>query len=467
MFGKMPKEAQRSSKLSGAGLVALSQAREQEVPRSSKPSGANAVALSQAREQEAPRSSKLSGAGLVALSQAREQAPRSSKPSGANAVALSQAREQDAPRSSKPPGAAMPHLARVSIKLNSTEALLKAAKEGNLKTLRDLLRNGTDINYQDENGWSALHHACENNQLFAVQELVKWKANIEIKKSPAHGSLTPLHVAAYFGYLDIVKFLIASGADPLSRDGRNYTPLKWAELNSRHGTIHYLTEQERVLIASRKTPKITSSDITVTALYDFKASESDELSFFTGEQIKITNQSDEGWWIGTSLQTGKSGMFPANYVEANVSSFDEDFEPRKDELIEPLSTLSLTSDQQGASLSSSSPEIDHTPASIVSPNSQTHAEERTKTYEIRTYNEGELIKTQIYKEPLSIDDTDSKKAENKKSLPPLRLFGSKVGSVSTEPYFCSGSNTLFAPPKTESYTYTPDPNRPIGARSAR
>ncbi|KAI9171950.1 Drebrin-like protein [Paramyrothecium foliicola] len=52
---------------------------------------------------------------------------------------------------------------------------------------------------------------------------------------------------------------------------------------------------------------------TATALYDYEAAEDNELSF--PEDAKITNLEfpDEDWWFGHFQ--GKSGLFPANYVQ--------------------------------------------------------------------------------------------------------------------------------------------------------
>ncbi|KAJ3119118.1 Unconventional myosin-Ie [Phlyctochytrium bullatum] len=49
------------------------------------------------------------------------------------------------------------------------------------------------------------------------------------------------------------------------------------------------------------------------ALYDYEASEADELSFKAGDIITIVSKDDEGWWTGTFK--GKKGLFPANYTE--------------------------------------------------------------------------------------------------------------------------------------------------------
>ncbi|CAF1320545.1 unnamed protein product [Adineta ricciae] len=57
-----------------------------------------------------------------------------------------------------------------------------------------------------------------------------------------------------------------------------------------------------------------SGKVVVTALYPFKAQNTDELSFAKGDVIIITQApTDGGWWEGTL--DGKTGWFPSNYVE--------------------------------------------------------------------------------------------------------------------------------------------------------
>ncbi|KAI8818072.1 amoeboid myosin I-like protein [Fimicolochytrium jonesii] len=52
---------------------------------------------------------------------------------------------------------------------------------------------------------------------------------------------------------------------------------------------------------------------TCRALYDYEASEADELSFKANDVISIINQDDAGWWQGEV--NGRKGLFPANYTE--------------------------------------------------------------------------------------------------------------------------------------------------------
>ncbi|KAF2806112.1 uncharacterized protein BDZ99DRAFT_510977 [Mytilinidion resinicola] len=52
---------------------------------------------------------------------------------------------------------------------------------------------------------------------------------------------------------------------------------------------------------------------TATALYDYEAAEDNELSFPDGATITGVEFPDEDWWLGH--YGGKSGLFPANYVQ--------------------------------------------------------------------------------------------------------------------------------------------------------
>ncbi|XP_041119150.1 nebulin-like isoform X30 [Polyodon spathula] len=52
------------------------------------------------------------------------------------------------------------------------------------------------------------------------------------------------------------------------------------------------------------------------AVYDYTSADADEVSFKDGDTIVNVQAIDEGWMYGTVQRTGKTGMLPANYVEA-------------------------------------------------------------------------------------------------------------------------------------------------------
>ncbi|XP_063139672.1 nebulin isoform X42 [Rattus norvegicus] len=52
------------------------------------------------------------------------------------------------------------------------------------------------------------------------------------------------------------------------------------------------------------------------AIYDYMAADADEVSFKDGDAIVNAQAIDEGWMYGTVQRTGRTGMLPANYVEA-------------------------------------------------------------------------------------------------------------------------------------------------------
>lgn len=55
---------------------------------------------------------------------------------------------------------------------------------------------------------------------------------------------------------------------------------------------------------------ILSTSYLATALYDYEAVQTDELSFSEGARIKILKRNTDGWFEGVLVDTGARGLFP-------------------------------------------------------------------------------------------------------------------------------------------------------------
>eukprot|EP00035_Acanthoeca_spectabilis_P040212 m.68084 g.68084 ORF g.68084 m.68084 type:complete len:601 (-) comp9900_c0_seq2:4260-6062(-) len=69
------------------------------------------------------------------------------------------------------------------------------------------------------------------------------------------------------------------------------------------------------------TPSASSTTKVRSAkcLYDFEATEDNELSFQAGDIVVVTNDTDPNWWCGSS-QSGSDGYFPASFVTYDLNA---------------------------------------------------------------------------------------------------------------------------------------------------
>ena len=87
--------------------------------------------------------------------------------------------------------------------------------------LGHMLRRGADVNQSDKDGWTALHHACRNNDTAMATELIRWGADVNKKNKRR---VSPLHESAYRGFHELVSQLLAAGADVNAVDKDGWTP---------------------------------------------------------------------------------------------------------------------------------------------------------------------------------------------------------------------------------------------------
>ncbi|AUJ48921.1 ankyrin repeat domain-containing protein [Brachyspira hyodysenteriae] len=117
-----------------------------------------------------------------------------------------------------------------NILTNSNNEFFDYIEKGDINKIRELLKQGTDVNGTNSEGWSALHVAVKANNTAVLKELLsqKWIDMNPLlpvdtilmdgnNKWYADGQ-TPLLLASYYGYADIVNMLLSYGADVLAKD---------------------------------------------------------------------------------------------------------------------------------------------------------------------------------------------------------------------------------------------------------
>jgi len=99
---------------------------------------------------------------------------------------------------------------------NDFTPLANAARAGDVATVRSLIAHGADPNEAaGQNNWSPLLHAIHTAQIHSVEALLDGGA--DINRLSGNG-ITPLMMAAGYGYTDIVQLLLKRGANPRIAD---------------------------------------------------------------------------------------------------------------------------------------------------------------------------------------------------------------------------------------------------------
>ncbi len=96
--------------------------------------------------------------------------------------------------------------------------LIDAARDGDLATVRQSLAHGADPNETaGNNDWTPLLHAIHKHQAGSVAALLDGGADVNRTGGDPQG-ITPLMMAAGYGYTDIVQLLLRRGANPRIAD---------------------------------------------------------------------------------------------------------------------------------------------------------------------------------------------------------------------------------------------------------
>ncbi|XP_034045747.1 caskin-2-like isoform X2 [Thalassophryne amazonica] len=136
--------------------------------------------------------------------------------------------------------------------LASTQKLLSK-----LRTSRNKLLGSTkrlNVNYQDSDGFSALHHAALTGTTELLSALLEAQATVDIKDS---NGMRPLHYAAWQGKADSVLLLLRSGASVNSVSLDGHIPLHLAAQYGHFEVSEMLLQHQSnpcLLNKAKKTP---------------------------------------------------------------------------------------------------------------------------------------------------------------------------------------------------------------------
>ncbi|KAM9457826.1 caskin-1 isoform 7-T7 [Clarias gariepinus] len=131
--------------------------------------------------------------------------------------------------------------------LLTVQKLLQRPKPGKAKLLGSAKK--VNVNFQDTDGFSALHHAALNGNLELIALLLDSQAMVDIRDQKG---MRPLHYAAWQGRSEPMKMLLKSGSSVNGQSDEGQIPL---HLSAQHG--HY--DVSEMLLQHQSNPCIVDN----------------------------------------------------------------------------------------------------------------------------------------------------------------------------------------------------------------
>lgn len=132
----------------------------------------------------------------------------------------------------------------VGVEADSEPPLFRAAEQGDLPSLDQLLAGSTAVDLRDHCQWTPLMKAALHGHTAVARRLLEAGARVN---ATDQGGYSALMLAASNNHADVIRLLAEEGADPnLAEPGLGWTALIWAAKQGHAAAVAALLEQGAV-----------------------------------------------------------------------------------------------------------------------------------------------------------------------------------------------------------------------------
>ncbi|MEQ8819467.1 MAG: ankyrin repeat domain-containing protein [Sumerlaeia bacterium] len=133
------------------------------------------------------------------------------------------------------------------IEIDPVKAMLRAAAQGDIGTLRACLAMGVDVNCRDRRGLTPLHMAARKGRVLAIEFLVERGADVNAARQRAANADTPLYQCLKYRQEEAVRALVAKGSDTRSTLPGGWNSWKYASAVGLWVLAPFLEQSARIL----------------------------------------------------------------------------------------------------------------------------------------------------------------------------------------------------------------------------
>ncbi|KAL4588220.1 hypothetical protein LXL04_001102 [Taraxacum kok-saghyz] len=181
-----------------------------------------------------------------------------------------------------------------------------AVTSGDLDTVRILMESGCVVDHRNDR---FLHVAASSNRVDLMEVLCMGYLDIDVDSIDSEGQ-TALHVAARYGYTEVIQFLITIGSDPDLPDHHGWTPLHCCSIGGHVEAVEFLLNCIRYAKYAVTKQGKTAFDLAVenghTDLYDMlhlgdvlhraaRKGDVDAMKNCLAEGAKVNGRDQNGW----------------------------------------------------------------------------------------------------------------------------------------------------------------------------